>query len=382
MPRILLAALLMFGAPAYAQDPLDDLPEAGTDDLPEAESEDDLLPEVDDEEIDLDDEEDEGFDLDEPDGDDLEFTDDEDGDLFEDESDPDSVGEGEDTAAQYRARLDELKDLSAEERLAGWEDYLQQFPNSAFREQIGREITQAESEMYGDGIATGTVEKVSKRQLLFPEATYGENLNPATRIKAGFDWGLPEWINLMADAELALSPQFSAHAGMRKRYQGWAFELGPRFALLKSESSGTLLTVAADAHLGVNPGLVGLRPTLGFGQRVGDKLYLQAQASPEWITAEGYWTFFGYANGAASYRVANAVAIFVEGSLAAQHFGWPGGTLAFHTVGFGMRFYPGAKGVSSDDKTDVALGAAVPMYWNYWKFHEGAATVQTNFYLD
>jgi hypothetical protein len=398
MRRIFITALLLFAGPALAQDdPLDDLPEPDISGTEEEELLGDLADETpvseedapdDDDDLMLDDDDlmldDDDLMLDDEPPEDLDgsFVDQQEEDLFDENTDAQPRAAGEDTVDLYRDQLRELEGADAEEVLSAWEAYLVEWPNTLYRDQIARTIGEAEIEMYGDGISTDEADRPPHRGMKFPEPASGENLNPASRIKFGFEWGLPTWINLMGDAELALSPRFSGHASMRKRYQGWSFELGPRFAMVKDEGTGTLVTLAGDAHLGIDPAIIGLRPTLGAGQRFFDRAYLQVQVSPEWQLIQGYWTFYGAAGANLTLRASDSVAFFLEGNMASQYLGWPGGALQFHTIGFGMRFYPTPKGRPVEDKTEVLFGAQVPMSWSYWDFHKGAASVQSNLYLD
>ena len=361
MNPTLLAAVLWTASPSLAQGLEDDLPEAGEtapadEDFPEAGE--------------TADPEDGG----EPDADG--------GELFELEEEA-AAKPGEDTADIYRRQQNELLEAEPEERLQAWEAYLAKYPNSAFLEQISKAIAEAEEEMYsGSGIRDEVSGLTDKRQILFPETALGENLNPATRVKAGFAIGLPSYVNLTADAEYALSSRFSLHAGMLKRIPGWALEVGPRFALVKAEDPGLIVTVAGDVHVGVDPAFIGLKPSLLAGIEPVDNLFVQAQGSQEWELFQGAWTprYRGGAN--ITYRAAQPVALWVEGALESKYLQFPGGAHVFHQVAFGMRFYP-MKDSKREDMVDVLMGAAVPAMFQYWNdVHEGSAMVSGYAYLE
>lgn len=353
MTRLLLALTLWGAAPAAAQDdPLDDLPESGATAPAPAPAD----PDATDGPI-------------EPD------------DAFDPEGDEAPAAANNATEA-YRRLSTRLTEASAEERLSAWEAYLEQFPDTTFRDQVTKEIKQAESELYGDGIRDEPTEVVSKRGILFPEGATLENLNPATRVHVGFDWGIPDWINLIGDVEYAFHPQVSAHFGLRKRLTGWSIEAGPRVALVKLPDPGLIVSAVADLHVGVDPAMVGVRPTVMVGWRPIPTLFVQAQGGPDFEGISGAWATRSRVGGNVTWRAAKPVAIYVEELSELKYFGWPGGTFQVHLVVFGMRFYPGPKEPKREDATDVLLGGGVPVSFTYWDVHDGSATVQAFTYLE
>ncbi len=285
--------------------------------------------------------------------------------------------------AAYRALLNRLLEAEPEERMAAWEAYLQEHPDTPFREQVRKHIAEAEAELYGEGIRRGDDGPVDKRAIPFPETLVVDNPNPSTRFRGGFEFGLPEWINVFADAEYAVGRQFSGHLGMRKRSTGWTLEMGPRLAVVKIPEPGVVLTVAGDLQVGVDPAILGLRPMFLAALRPVDRLFVEAMVGPSWELNQGVWSPRLRTGGYLGFRAAEPVALYVEGATESKFFGWPGGDLQFHTVGFGMRFYP-VKQAERPDPADVVLGAAVPAYYNYpnYLFHQGAASVQASAYLE
>lgn len=379
----LLSLLLCVGA--FAQD-ADDFPEADLPELEDAptEGEDDGLPEEDGSdalegpEVAPQDEADDGFD------------DDDDIDFFDDDSDEDLLGDdkdagqmtGTDSASDFRDTKTELDGMPADERLAGWEDYLRRFPTTNFLEQISREIQAAESEMYGDGIRQDVVERVGTRGLYMPELVQAENINPATRLKLGFEFGLPDWLNLVADFEYGLSRRFSVHGGARQRISGWSGDLGPRYAIVKDDKSGLIVSVMTDFHFNANPGFYGVRPGAGVAFRPFEKLWLQAQGNVEFEFIEGYMANRYQAAGGAHYRASDAVALYVEGAYNSKFLNWPGGNFRFHTTTFGMRFYPGVRKADWTGNSEVIMGGTVPVSYQFWDRHLGAAAVQSLTYFE
>jgi hypothetical protein len=371
---------------AYGQDEFDDLPNYGDDEpleddgLPEAEA----PPEVLDEEA-LDEDEDlEDAPFDEEEDGELSF--DEDDDLLGGEEAAEGLEEGVDTAQIFSAVLEETKTLPGEERSARWDVYLQTYPKTVYRERIATLQQQAMDDLYAERIDTSAALSGPKRQIMLTESALLENINPATRVKFGFDWGLPDWINLMADAEYALTPRVSVHAGARKRYTGWSLEPGARVAFLKSTALQSVGSLLLDTRVNVNPAFFALRPQVAFGSKIGERVDVQAQGGVELASADGFWTQTAIGGGQVAVRASRGVSLFAEGSFYAKYLGWPGGVFRFHLVGFGMKFFPGQKGAKDlQDPMEVTLGASVP--WSYypipnWEYHQGSVTGQASFYLD
>jgi len=367
--------------PAYGQDDLDDLPNYG-----EEEEEEELPPaEADDPADDLEDAED-------PEEEEDLFDDTEEDDAFEDvdedllEDDPEAPSDGGDSAAVFSAVFEETEGLSGEERVARWDRYLQTYPDTVYRERILALQQAAMDEIYADRRDDGVVAKGPKRQIMLTESTLLENINPATRVKFGFDWGLPAWINLIGDVEYAFTPRVSVHGALRKRYTGWSAESGARLAFLKSTKLQTVGSMLLDARMNVNPAFVGLRPQLAFGTKIGNRVDVQAQGGVELASAKGFWTQTALGGGQVSVRASRGVALFAEGSFYAKYLDWPGGIFRFHVVGFGMKFFPGQKDADTlQDPLEIAMGASVP--WSYypvpnWEYHQGSVTGQASFYLD
>jgi len=353
----LLIPFALFAAPAFAQDDLDDIPNYGEDD-----DDDEDLPT-----------------LDEDDGD-------EDGDPDDEPIDEGIDPGGEDTAEIFSARFEEIKLLSAEERASAWDAYLLQYPNSVYKARIEDLQQQALDDLYDEDIAIRGEGRVDKRSILLTESALLDNMNPATRVKFGFDWGLPAWINLVGDVEYAFNPNLSVHGGLRKRYSGWSVETGTRVAFLKSEKLQTIASFLGDARVNVDPAFLAFRPQLAVGTKLAERVDLQAQGGVELASGGGVWTQTFMAGSNLSVRASRGVAIYAEGLFHAKYLAWPSGTFRFHVVGFGMKFFPGQKGLEkAEDQMEMTLGASLP--WSYfpipnWEFHQGSVAGQASFYLD
>mgnify|MGYP002634815434 CR=1 FL=1 len=358
----LLLTLALGATPAAAQDDLDDIPNYGEDD--------DAVPvPADDPDADPDDEADDGS---------IEF---------DDDGDPGApLSLGTDTSVLFSARFEAIKSMDPEDRSAAWDTYLVEYPDTAYRSRIVDLQQQALDELYDEEIDDGRAAQVSKRGILLTESVLLDNMNPATRVKFGFDWGLPDWINLIADVEYALNPNLSFHGGLRKRYTGWSVEPGARWAFVKSEKLQTVASFLGDARINVNPAFVALRPQLAVGTKIGDRVDLQGQGGVELASADGFWTQTAIGGGNLSVRASKGVALYAEGSFYAKYLGWAGGTFRFHVVGFGMKFFPRQKGTEqTSDPMEMTFGASVP--WSYypvpnWEYHQGSVVGQATFYVD
>ncbi|MBT3220726.1 MAG: hypothetical protein HN348_16690 [Proteobacteria bacterium] len=325
-----------------------------------------------------DDEEDQ--DLDDIDDDDLDFFDEEDvedSDLLGDEE-PVELLQGRDTAAIYRAQQNRVAKSPTDEKISAWEAYLAEYPNSTFRDRIEKTLEELMNQLYETPMAVSRVD-ANKAEVKFATPLLLESINPRTRLLVGFEWGLPDFINLMLDYEHAIIRTFSFHAGLRHRYTGYSIEPGVRWAVIKSAKSHTILTVIGDVHFNAAPFFVGLRPQLAFGKRFGKKIDLQLQAGVD-VEARKYagLRLIGGAN--VTYMASKDVWIFVESSINMKNFDWAGGPFRFNVLNFGMQFFPAGKKMEKD-KLNVNVGASVPYSTNYWQHHFGSVSGQVNYFL-
>lgn len=374
----LLAALL--ASVAHAQDDdLDDLDdEIDLDDAPKPAP----VPEEPESPPTDDDEDDEGLD---------DFRDPEGGeDLLDDEPvRPDSG----DTEAIYRSTLAKLSKLDPDEELSGWEAYLAKYPNSAYRTRVEGRMEELTDEIYAGGTGTGTGPAVDAldAELTFAHGMQLENLNPRTRLQVGFEWGLPDYVNLIADYEHQFARNFSIHGGIKRRYLGWNVEAGARWALVKSTRTNTIVSLIGDLRLNTNPAYPGFRPQLAIGKRFG-KVDAQIQGGADlafrsWTSADGVSTASGIEPTIVGgvnlyYAASDRVGAFIETSTymksLSEDGAFDGGLYRFNVVSFGLKFFPGQ---SAERKQEVNFGATVPYTQQWWQFHYGSVMGQYNYYL-
>ncbi len=305
---------------------------------------------------------------------------------------------GADTETVYRQTNARLSRLPADEELLGWEEYLATYPNSVFRARIQGRMLELETELYETPTrrpGSGDVQvDALNQQLDFAHAMQLNQLNPRTRLQVGFEWGLTDYMNLFADYEKAFSQRISAHAGIRRRYSGFGLELGPRFALVKSQRTQTIVSVWPDIHVNLNPAFPAFAPKIGAGKRFG-KLDAQLQGGvdleirSESDGAAGTTTKLRtrYSGGVSLYYAASdTVGFFGETYLNLRPVeadgAFDGGTFTFHVVSFGLKFFPTLKNRPGERPIEVNTGATVPVAQNYWQYHYGSIMGQMNYYLE
>ncbi len=311
-----------------------------------------------------------------------------DDDLLDGESADKIGGPGQDNATIYRTFQEKVEDEAPDEELLRWDQYLARYPNSLFKDRIEKRQEELEQLMYADRIDVGGGERLDadKKEITFSQGLQLENMNPRSRIMAGFEWGIPDYINLMIDYEHAFQRNLSVHFGVRNRYTGWRLETGARYALIKSVRTQTIVTGMLDLHLNTNPAYPVIRPMVAAGKRFGNKLDAQLQFGSELDTrGQAGVRFVGGAN--LTFRANDTVGIFAESTAYLQSLNdkvgaqdWKA-TYAFNGFNFGIKFYPQ---VGKLDKGDVEgnVGASIPYYTDNWMFHYGSIMGQGSLYLD
>ncbi len=378
---VFTAMILGIGMPdtAWAQDDEDE-------DFFEDEDDDDLFGDEEEEET-PEERLDEGDEIDllgdEEDDEELEFFDEEDEegfDLLDDDEDAQKNDSGDD-AGTYRQAQEAMAGMSPDEEIAAWEQYLATYAGTPYTEKINGRIEQLMDSLYNnlDGPADNNVDAM-RQQLSFSQPMQLENINPRDRLQAGFEWGLPDYFNLMVDYEHAFVRNFSMHGAIRHRYTGWNVETGVHWALVKSKRTDTLVTFIGDIHFNTVPAFLGVRPQLAWGKRFG-KLDLQVQGGVDLELQNPLGLrIIGGLNG--NYRASDTVGIFVESGLNMKNFTWDGHVFMYNVLTFGMKFFPKQdNGVVSDD-LEVNMGATVPYARQYWAYHYGSVMGQVNYNMD
>lgn len=295
-------------------------------------------------------------------------------------------GPGEDTAEIYREALSDYSRLAPDEEALAWERYLRKYPNSIFKSQVQNRVDELSSELYEDamfGGGSGRVVDAAKRQLHFAQPMLLESIDPRTKLRAGFEWGYLDWVNLMVDYEYAVSREFSAHVGVRQRFTGYTLEAGPRYALVKSSRLGLLVTAIGDVRANFNPGFGAFRPQLGVGKRFnfGD-MHLDAnlQGGSDLVFFNGLSPRLVF-GGNVSLAATDNLRIYIESSNYMKGTGDDDlGSFRFNQMTFGMKFLE--KKSKTKDKYEAGFGATAPYSVNYWRYHYGAVAGDVNVYLE
>jgi hypothetical protein len=371
MTRLTLSLLLLLFAPAYA---------AGPDDLLDDEDEEDVRARREAEKRRL------------QDADKLDKVDDSDADkikgvntgedLLGGERPQDRIStEGQDNSRIYREASEDYANLTPDEEMLAWERYLQRYPNSIYKDRIARHLEDLEAQLYRERKQPGTEKRLDadQREVPISQGLLIENINPTTRIQSGFEWGIPDYINLMADYEHGITREFSVHGGLRNRFQIWNLETGVKYALVKSSRTSTLVTALADVRLAFNPAFVAFRPQLAAGKMIGPiDIQIQGGVDLEARKASAV-RLVGGMN--VTGRIDDNVAVFVETNYNAKNVLWDrGGAFQFPVASFGIKLYP-VVGDRPPGFMEVNIGASLPYATRYYRWHEGSIMGQVNFYL-
>jgi hypothetical protein len=304
-----------------------------------------------------------------------------DGDLLDGDDTETHGGPGVDDDVAYRKQLEAVKGMSAEDELQSWDAYLEKYPRSTYIERIQKRMEALEAEMYEGGPTGPTGPEAKDAEVHLAQGLQLENMNPRTHFKGGFEWGLPDYINLAADYEYALKRNLSFHGGLLHRYPGWRAELGVKWAFVKSTKHQLVASVLGDVDFNTNPFYPALRPELAIGKKFGDRVDLQAQAGVELETREKAGVrMIGGAN--ATIKASDSVAVFLESSLYMQSLAEASGPLLFRfdTASFGLKFMP-TPGDVDPGQLEINLGTTVPYTVNFWQFHYGSIMGQVTYYL-
>ena len=308
--------------------------------------------------------------------------DDEDGDLGPSKA----QGPGEDTAVLYRKALEEFAQLTADEEALAWERYLRKYPKSLFRTKIDQRLEEINAQLYQDEVESsgGRASDAGRQELFFAQPMQLESIDPRSRLRAGFEWGFPDWVNLMVGGEYQLMREWSVHGGLRQRYTGWNVEAGTTYALVKSARTGFIVSGIGDVRLNLDPSHFAMRPQLGVGKRFrfNKEVYLDAmvQGGSDLAFIDGLSPrLVGGAN--LSLAANNNLRVYMETSSYMKDLGDEQiGSFRFNQLTFGMKFvqWKGKK----QQKFEAGFGANAPYTSNYWSYHYGSIMGDVNYYLN
>jgi hypothetical protein len=319
------------------------------------------------------------------------------------EDDTDLLGDEEivpvsdDTEAEFRAAQSRLSKLGPDEEMAGWEEYLARYPNSAYRSRIEARNEELMDQLYATDVRQSEqqVEDALTAEIDLALPLQLENINPRTHLQLAFEWGLPSYLNMVADYEHQLVRELSVHAGIRRRYSGWNLEFGPRWAIVKSTRNQMLLSAWVDVHLNTNPFYPGFRPMLAFGKVFGDKFHAQIQAGPD-LEIRTYTSADGDGNttelqtrvvGGLNlyYAASDRVGVFGEAytnmKIVAADNAFDTSLYRFNVASFGLKFYPASKASATDKDIEINIGATIPFMQQYWQYHYGSVMGQFYYFL-
>lgn len=324
--------------------------------------------------------------------DDLDFEDKEDDDIdFRDEDTQESIkerGPGEDTAELYRDAQKKAKEMGPEEELLLWERYLEKYPNSLFKDRIEKHTEELSAALFGERVAGSDrgarAKDAALRELNFAIPLQYGSIDPRTHLSAGVEVGIPNWFAPRLDFEYAFRRDFSAHVGIKQEIKNVAVVLGPKYALIKSARTGTMLTGLLDVKVFTSPAYVSLHPGIGFGQRfdVLGGLDVQAQIGIDTELRDPVGLRYFYGAGA-QLQASERVAAFFETTGNMKYLGNDDfEPFRFNVLSFGLKFNaaPG-RDENGAGRLDVGLAANFPYTYRYWGFYQGAVTIMADWYL-
>ncbi len=294
---------------------------------------------------------------------------------------------GEDTAQIYRDAEAKYRELSLEEELLAWERYLEKYPKTLFRDRVdGRieDITQLLYEERVPGSDRGArTQDAAKAELNFLLPVHLSAPDPRRHFTLEASWGYPNWVTFQFDYEHSFFREFSLHAGIDRDLTGLAIVVGPKYALIKSARTGTLLSVSLDLKGNANPGFAGLRPAVSFGQRLrvldGLDLLAQAGVDMELRSPFGARWEFGFA---AELHPNETVSVFFESNSNLKFLGDEANTtFTFMTGVFGLKFVPRKGDKDGNGRVEAGLAADAPYSYHYWGFYRGGVDLLGAYYF-
>jgi hypothetical protein len=325
--------------------------------------------------------------------DDLDFgTDQEDEFNFDDEEEAVPIGgPGQDTARIYRDFKNNIEDLGPDEEIIQWEQYLSQYPNSLFKDHIQRRVDELTEFQYSERVPDdldggfSDIVDAGRREIELMAPRHLASIDPRNKMRAGFEWGYPEYLNLFADYESQIQRKWSWHVGIIRRYTGWNLEGGTKYALVKSARTNFIVTGIFDFHLNTLPVFPAVRPQIGVGKRfivAGQPLDLQVVGGMDIelrLTEQMDFVTIGGLN--ATYAASDKVAFFIESSVVAKDFFWDtginSGFFRFPLLTFGITFWAG-----QDNNITSSIAANAPYAYSYWGHHFGGVMGDFNMYRD
>ena len=290
-------------------------------------------------------------------------------------------GPGEDTASIYRAAVERYANSPPDEEIIRWEAYVEKYPKTLFQDRIDKRIEELQELQFAERINEGDGRlDADAREITFSQSLGLPNINPRTRLSVGLGWGIPNYVSPQALYEQAFNRQFSAHVALGAGYFGGQFNLGAKYALVKSSRLQLIVTGMLDLSLSINPFYPAIKPGIAVGKKFGvfDLMAIGGvELDPrKQAGVRGWGGFVG------TYRASDAVRVFAETTLYMQSV--PGETdplaFRFNTFNFGLKFMPTIKGLQPE-ALEINLGAAAPYTTSYWRFHEGSVLLQGTLYL-
>lgn len=311
----------------------------------------------------------------------------------DDRTDAELLAPGTDDAEIYRAQEKEVDGMPPDEEVMSWEAYLEKYPNSIYRKRIEERVdvlVEGQFRMRIDGPQSGNG-NADSQELAFVVPMQMTNVNPRTKAQLGIGFGFPTFLAMTADFEYAFLRNLSAHAGINGRYTGWSFDVGARYAFVKSTRLKFIATLVADIGINFNQRVqtrqeginadanrifFQARPQLAFGKLIGPAQILLTIGTDVGSRPNTGPAVIGGAH--VGVRIAPPVGVYVETDFYVRNLGREAGPFTFDVLSFGFKFYPMAK--RADDPLEIGMAGHIPYATQYLQPYVGAVQVQGVYY--
>lgn len=307
-------------------------------------------------------------------------------DLFEDDEElggEEILPPGTDTEPIYRAQVAQMEGLAADEEVLAWELYLEEYPNSVFRDLIQQRVDALMKEQFSRRIRRDDPSGKAPRdaEILMVTPSRMVPLNPRTqaRVHLQFGFGVGTFVGGVLDFEYALLRNVSVHGGFTGRLDGWGLEFGSRYAFVKSTKDQLVASLIGDFRVNFQRLGFQARPQIGFGKIVGPAQILATVGAQFGSRAYEPVQVIGGVH--VGVRVAKPVGIFVESEFAVSNLTRPQGVFAFATVALGLKFYPPIKNQPMD-VLELGANGRMPVATKYVQPYLGAGEIQGAWFFE
>jgi len=302
--------------------------------------------------------------------DDLEDLEDEDA----EDTPEEEVDEEVDSPEIYDEYKSDLRGESAAEELDAWSRYLEVYSKSQYRMEIEKRMKGLEEAAFRelsegedlDADPDSAVDAKDQEMFMVEPALIHMGVNTRRHVKLQALWGFNDLLNYELAFEWAFVRKFSAFGAIRHQGRGLGAQLqvGAKYALVKDVSTGVIVTGAFSVAAGYNAFdrlSFAIEPYVGFGWIASDKFQIQTSIVPYVRLDRPRLTLLWDLMVVVSPTP--VLSIYVESkqkhsfvnteNSGTKYFG-------FQQAGVGVKIFP--------QKTfELSVGVNVPYAWDRWK---------------